>query len=171
MEFLEKDLEKIIYDANRDNPESLIKSGLHTLAFDKLMKRQLSIGAYGVADLVTFQRRYDYIWDEDSTSETRIPKLQVTVYELKKDKIGISAYLQALRYVRGLQRYFESRKFSHKIEFRIVLIGRRIDNSGSFPFIADFNENITFFTYSYGIDGLKFRQECNYHYTQENFKL
>jgi len=50
MKFLEKDLEEIIFNADmKDLPEK----GLH---FTGVIKRQLRIGNYGVADLVTFTK-------------------------------------------------------------------------------------------------------------------
>ena len=50
MKFLEKDLEDIIFEAPR---EELAKRGLH---IEGKMYRQLRIGNYGIADLVTIQR-------------------------------------------------------------------------------------------------------------------
>ena len=87
MKFLEKDLEDIIWES--DN----IKLRKRGLSINGIKKRQLKIGNYGIADLVTC---YKSINDFNNG-------LIVTVYELKKEKAGISAFLQALRYCKGIK--------------------------------------------------------------------
>lgn len=83
MKFLEKDLEDIIFNA--DN-ESLQSRGLEIRGFKK---RQLNIGNYGIADIVTFERSNyideeyaEYVGGENKTHSRPI----ITVYELKKNK-------------------------------------------------------------------------------------
>jgi len=179
MKFLEKDLEEIIYETYNDNPKELQKRGLY---LNGKIKRQLRIGNYGIADLVTFERDIDYEYNPDRFIDkdgvkTMIfecyinPKLVITVYELKKDKIGISAYLQALKYVKGIQSYLDKREFNNNVEYNIVLIGNELDTSGSFCFIPNFSSNVKFYTYSYGVNGIKFRNKEGYVLTDENFKL
>lgn len=94
MNFLENDLEEIIYKANKD---FLADRGLY-LKRGKLF-RQLRIGNYGILDLLEFDRpRYS------KQMKMVIPGV-CHVLELKKDKIGMSAFLQAVGYARGIQRY------------------------------------------------------------------
>ena len=50
MKFLEKDLEEIIWDAYKNDKLSLINN--RGLFINGLIKRQLRIGNYGIADLV-----------------------------------------------------------------------------------------------------------------------
>lgn len=161
MNFLEKDLEQIIFEADK---EELQKKGLPV--YGKLF-RQLRIGSYGVADLVSFNRHQDGGY----------PRLSVTVYELKKEKIGISAFLQALQYVKGIERYLELRNFKFTVDFSIILIGKTIDINSSFCFLSDLIYNLSNdsflnnYTYSYGLNGLEFKAEYGYKHTVEGFNL
>jgi hypothetical protein len=152
MKFLEKDLEEIIYETYKKEPHELYIRGLEV---EGKIKRQLRIGNYGIADLVTFKRGVDCDY-----APHVVPILIVTVYELKKDKIGISAYLQAIGYSKGLRTFFEERNVGYEIDLRIVLIGRIIDSSGSFCFIPSFDNNVNFYTYRYDVKGILF-EECN----------
>ena len=52
MNFLEKDLEEIIYNTDK---EMLTERGLPYHPFETF-KRQLKIGNYGIADLVSFKK-------------------------------------------------------------------------------------------------------------------
>ena len=166
MEFLEKDLEEIIYNADKD---LLAKKGLY---INGILKRQLRIGNYGVADLVTFKREYD---ERYYSTRRFIPVLRVTVYELKKENINISAFLQALCYVKGIDRFFEKRNFNFPVIFNIVLIGKQIDKNSSFIYLTDylFNRDMSDFldlyTFKYNIDGIQFKIESDYKLTDEGF--
>lgn len=179
MTFLEKDLEEIIYESfNKDSGKELKARGLPI--YGKI-KRQLKIGNYGIADLVTFEKDYDYIQEplyqvDDVNNKTAgvfhtyvEPKPIITIYELKKDKIGISAFLQAIRYAKGIKRYLN--KYDTYFEIRIVLIGKEIDISGSFPYLVDIFENIEFYTYKYEVDGLKFYNINGCYLIEEGFKI
>lgn len=172
MKFLEKDLEQIIFESGRD---SLEKRGL---SINGKLFRQLKIGNYGVADLVEFTRpSYD-----GPKKEFFVPGV-ITVYELKKENIGIASFLQALHYVKGIQTYIESKNKSRQYIFNIVLIGRSIDISGSFCFITDMlsinnkyydglhvqNGSITFMTYDYNLNGLMFEPRGGYHLSNDGF--
>lgn len=159
MKFLEKDLEEIIYNAT---PDELHKRGLFTLV-NPTVKRQLKIGNYGVADLVYFKRRSHI---EGFLAEPS-PNLLVDVFELKKDKIGISAFLQAVGYARGIKSYLDHRGIDSEV--RITLIGREIDSSGCFVLIPSVFDNVRFYTYDYGIDGIKFKSHNEYWLSNEGF--
>lgn len=160
MNFLEKDLEQIIYEADRKELEN---SGLPI--YGTLFK-QLRIGNYGIADLVSVDKEYNYF--EDRKIKVN-PYLSITVYELKKDKIGIAAFLQAVKYVNGISSFLLQRGF-HNVLFSIALVGSKIDTSGSFcslPGLILGDEQypehqlscLNFYTYSYGINGLKFNSD------------
>jgi hypothetical protein len=66
---------------------------------------------------------------------------------LKKEEINIFAFLQALRYVKGIKEYVSIKNPKIKTKFGIVLVGKSIDNSGNgFPYLTDLIEgqmNIT----------------------------
>jgi hypothetical protein len=157
MEFLEKDLEQIIFEADRD---MLAKKGLKI--FGKLL-RQVKIGNYGAADLVSVERP-KYVppggFHEPMT---------ITVFELKKEKIGVSTFLQALGYLRGISRYLEVRKVDLPYELRIVCIGKSMDTNSSYAYLPDFTEIVENYTYSYSIDGIKFKIEKQYGLKEEGF--
>lgn len=172
MKFLEKDLEQIIFESGRD---SLEKRGLSITG--KLF-RQLRIGGYGIADLVEFNRpSYD-----GPNREFFVPGV-ITVYELKKEQIGIASFLQALHYVKGIQNYLKLKNKNHKYVLKVVLVGRQVDTSGSFCFISDMlsinnecdgyvwvdNGTISFVTYDYNVDGLYFETHLGYDLNNKGF--
>lgn len=84
MKFIEKNLEDIIFQSNR---LELSKRGLNLRG--KIF-RQVRIGNYGTADLVTIKKPNFY-----SKSEWNNPyhdeRFLVTIYELKQEKIGIKS--------------------------------------------------------------------------------
>jgi hypothetical protein len=153
MDFLEKNLEDIIYETDNN---LLTKRGL--FIYGK-KKRQVRIGNYGVADIITYYRG---ITDENE------PELIINIYELKKDIINIDTFLQALRYYKGICRYLDKRDFYENVRYRLILIGKTID-PGDFKYLTDFAYNINIFTYSYQFDGIKFTQERGYRLINEGF--
>lgn len=166
MEFLEKDLEQIIFEADK---EKLNQKGL---TIKGKIKRQLRIGNYGIADLVSFERSIDY---DDN------PFIRITIYELKKDKVGVGAFLQSISYAKGIKNYILKYKPKMCFTFDIVLVGREVDTSGSFCFIPDFIDgkdysydqgsisSFNLYSYTYGIDGLQFNNENGYTLTNQGF--
>lgn len=171
MEFLEKDLEQIIYESGS---EQLLEKGLYVYG---KRKRQLKIGNYGVADMVTIVRpNYNFTFKEAY-------KGIITVYEFKKDKVSVSTFLQAIRYLKGIQRYLESRGKMELYNYQIVLVGREMDLSSSFSYLTDMissnlyevginDENkfsLDVYTYKYKIDGLEFEREADYKLIEEGF--
>jgi hypothetical protein len=170
MEFLEKDLEEIIYLSDRDKLEE------RGLSLNGKLKRQLRIGNYGVADLVEFTRP---IYINDNVQFKGV----INILELKKDKIGVSTFFQALNYLQGIKTYLQQRKIEDHYNFKITLIGKDFDNNSSFVFLGDiFNQEIycshlfdelkisvELFTYKYGLDGLKFTLITDYNLTKKGF--
>ena len=169
MEFLEKDLEQIIFETENTK---LYGAGLE---IQGRKYRQLRIGNYGIADLVTIERNYNeqhYITQNKFT-----PKLIVTVYELKKDKIGISAFLQALGYLKGIERYLENeRGFNFQVSYNIGLIGRKMDDKSTFCYLQDFIQydgeffGLKNYIYNLDIDGLRFERQSSFSQVEEGFK-
>jgi hypothetical protein len=174
MKFIEKDLEQIIFESGRD---SLREKGL---SIEGKLFRQLRIGNYGIADLVEFTRPM-----YDGPNRKYFVPGQITIYELKKEQIGIASFLQSLNYVKGIQRYLEKKSKQDKYVINLVIIGKELDTTGSFCFINnllsinndyfDLESNLTqsgsicFFTYEYTLDGLKFNYESEYVKTNEGF--
>lgn len=162
MKFLEKNLEDIVFTAP---PIELFNRGLDTTALLGIKKRQLKIGNYGIADIVTFERCED---------ENLSPYLNVTVFELKRDYINIDSLLQSVRYLKGIKRYIENkRKKNIHVKYNAILIGERLDLESSFVYLPDFLCNNDFdvkmFTYQYNFDGIRFEEQFGFCLTNEGF--
>jgi hypothetical protein len=157
IEIYESDLEKIIMESDTF---ALRKKGLDIC---ESKKNQVKIPGYGIADIVGVRRiRNPYSHCESI--------LQITVYELKKDKVGISAFFQAVGYCRGVQSFFQSRGFNYPISLKICLIGKEVDTTGSLVYLQSLLNRgssipldediclteIEFYRYSYGIAGVEF---------------
>ena len=120
------------------------------------------------------------IFYEKRYTPNREPFYKIYLCELKKEKIGISAFLQSLRYVKGIISYLG--KFSTILfQIEIVLIGKSIDDTGSFIFIPDLINNydefnisngltdVSFYTFDYGFDGIHFKSHFDYDLTEKGF--
>ena len=158
MNFLEKDLEEIIFTADREilNRRELYISGK--------LKRQLKIGNYGVADLVEYNRPYYH------PQYNQVFKGEICVYELKKENVSVSSFLQAIGYLQGIKNYLSNRGIADNYNYSIKLIGKKIDYNSTFIFldrILSFSNdmipienesgfNLTLFTYTYEADGIYF---------------
>lgn len=155
-EFLEKSLEDVIYDSANDSYQrELLKQ--HGLPIRGKMYRQLDLGAYGRADLVTFCLG-------NKAFETRT--LYVDVYELKRGVLTIEALLQANRYLTALETFFsETKDICERFLFqgRVILIGSEIENGNDFSrllcHLPSHNIDIEyrFYTYKFCLGGLYFR--------------
>ena len=163
MKFLEKDLEQIIYEADTD---SLNEKGLFVTG---KCYRQLRIGGYGVADLVYVDR------PAYCKSAKRHMNGKITIIELKKDKVSVSSFFQALNYVKGIQRYLEKRRpiNDHLFHFEICLIGKEVDKNSSLVYLPDifgkelleFDETqtiVTLYEYDYTFNGINFNSLNGY---------
>ena len=164
MNFLEKDLEDIVFNTDTD---LLQKRGLdiHGKRY-----RQLRIGNYGIADIVTVKKvsqpvfRNGELLFMDRT-------LKIEVYELKQNEISINTFMQAIRYCAGINDYIS--RFRNKIfeiDFSICLIGRSL-TGGDFCYTPDFLHNLRMFTYDYDFDGIVFNQEDGYYLDNNGFKI
>lgn len=169
MKFLEKDLEEIVFETNNETLQErdLLLSGKKF--------RQLRIGNYGVADIVTINRP-EYFGGIHIRGT-------IQVVEFKKDKIGVSAFMQALGYAKGITSYLDKRGLLDFFTIEIVLIGKEIDKSSNFIYLADLmkhrdmqfenddNNNIcaSCYTYNMNIDGLTFESHSGYKLIDEGF--
>lgn len=167
MNLLEKDLEEIIYGAT---DEELVRCGLYRP--NKLI-RQLRIGNYGIADMVGFEKRYD---GPDGFGG-KMYKPVITIYELKKEKVSVSVFLQALNYAKGIAEYIRLKQYKNLrgCTIEICLIGKSIDTNSSFIYLTDYLMNSEFqlhyFTYKYELNGLAFKRHSGYHRPNHGFKL
>jgi len=162
MQFLEKNLEDIIWETSN---EKLRERGF-LIGGKKL--RQLRIGNYGVADIVTYERKknvYGEIY------------LEITVFELKKEKAGISAFLQAIRYCKGIKTYLEDNKYYTNFKLRIVICGKEIDVNSDYIFLTDTIHSNSYgkinsienFSFNYSFNGIIFNKEYGYNLTNKGW--
>jgi len=163
MNFLEKDLEDIIF--NTDN-EKLRARGLRIYG-QKL--RQVNLGSYGIADLITVKTvLLNQEWHEEKGH-----KLVITIYELKKDSLGFLAFGQLCRYKTAIERMFQkSNIFDYFVDYEInmVLVGKDIELKNDFCYLVNNTEFLKTYTYSYGIDGLEFNQTFGWKMSGEVLK-
>jgi hypothetical protein len=176
MDFLEKNLEDIIFETDND---LLHDRGL--FVFGK-KKRQVNLGNYGIADIVSLSHGYDPIGNPNLRKH---PMVSFGVIELKKDKIDIGTFLQALRYCKAIETYVEMREIykSAQLNFSITLIGKTLDKSSGFIYLTDFLSQdksifsdfpyltLDIYTYSYAFDGIKFTREHDYSLIGHGFNL
>jgi hypothetical protein len=152
MDFFERDLEDIIYNVlqGEDGYDSLNERGLDICYSPDhfICKRQLKIGNYGIADLVTLSRFTQ-------------GGLFIEVIELKKGEVNMDAYVQANRYLTGIKRYVERFHPKLMVVYSITLIGRHI-NRGDWVYLIDQVENLKVLTYKYDIDGITFESHSGY---------
>lgn len=169
MEFLEKDLEELMFNASNEELATAGISEFDCLGTSIKRKRQLRIGNYGVADMVTFTKSYNCssMWDEYGVK----PVLEVNVYELKKDGITVSAFFQALRYAKGIKSFLCKRGF-YEVELNIVLVGRLdLSIKSDVVYLNDVFDNVRLYGYTYSMDGLNFKEIINYSLVDEGFNL
>lgn len=169
MTFLEKDLENIIWET--DNMK--LRSKNFKIYGKKF--RQLKIGNYGILDLMTVEKRYNFCYD----TETERPYLDITIYELKKEKVGISAFLQALRYVKGVKTYITERTTNIDMKFHIILCAKEVDLNSSFIYLTDFIEesenpndmlnSLLVYSFEYTVDGIWFKNHKGYNLVDKGF--
>ena len=154
MDFLEKELEDIIFEHldSKDNIKKLRKLGLKIdPRKPTIIKRQLRIGNYGTADIVTILRHKQ--------------RLYVDIFELKRDIIDIDSLIQIIRYQTGIKRYLDSRDFNYNV--RLYIIGKKLrTNDGVYLF--EEVDNLSIYAYELDIDGLSFRYDhLGYKLTKE----
>lgn len=169
--FLESNLEEIIYTADRKELED---RGLRIPAKAKLL-RQVRIGNYGIADLISVNKVFSSIDQRHY--------LDIDLFELKKDAISINAFLQAVGYAQGIHSYLIDHRSFVDYKLSVTLIGSEIDNSGTFCFLPDLIKadnnydsftngeirSLSFVTYDYKIDGIRFKYEDGYKLINEGF--
>lgn len=164
MNFLEKNLEQIIYETDNTflNNRGLEISGR------KL--RQVRIGNYGIADIVTFERKSELISSWDDVYEIA-NQITISIYELKKDLIDMNTLSQACRYKTGINEYINKYKYfkPHNIQYNIYLVGSSIQLNGEFVYVCESIENCKMYTYNYDIDGISFEMQTGYHLSNPGF--
>ena len=161
MNLLEKELEDAIYEAT---DEQLKERGLVDVVEDGIILRlrQTFLGdEAGRSDLIFVTRKH--------FGDAFDSVLRINIIELKRDKVGSDALLQAVRYANAVKTYMDLRKFDY-YDIRITLIGQEIKSDNSFMFLPNLvnrrsnylhalNE-INAYSFRYMIDGIQF---CDKH--------
>ena len=156
MNFLEKDLEDIIYEASQTKEgRNLLKDRNLQIRPIGKMFRQVRLGTYGIADLV------DVSIQSAIYNGMRLRYLCVDIIELKRGVIDYSALGQACRYltaIKELRQSINHKKF-YEYNFHITLIGSKFDNKDDDSFVFLYNELndvVDAFTYNYTFNGISF---------------
>ena len=154
MNILEKEIEDVVFQCSN---EVLRSRGL--LIYGNKI-RQLNLGSYGIADLVTirFNKKYNTC-------------ISIQVIELKKDTIDVNSLMQCARYAIGIKRYLTTVKKinDYKISFECMLIGKQIQLNGDFVFLSDLFK-VKCYEYRIDIvDGIKFVRQHGFHVSNEYF--
>lgn len=163
-DFLEKTLEDIIFETSNDD---LKERGLW-IGGNK--KRQVKIGNYGVADLITYEILQDISWNS---------YLNITVFELKRKELNSGVLMQSIGYAKGIMEYLKTRNFTN-YKISIVLIGGELNLHDNFIYIpslfADYDGcgfsalvSVHYYTYSYKFNGIFFDDANSYNLINKGF--
>jgi hypothetical protein len=175
MKLQKKDLEKIINESGRDALRQ------RELFYEGKLYNQFKIGNYGIADFIALRRpRYNELLKSiDGGRE----KCTIKIIVLKNEMISISAFLQGMRLLRGVQRYLDKRDKEHMYDLSLTIIGSDIDRNSDIMFLPDiitnFNDiptishrsniDLQFLTYDFNIDGIWFNHQYGYALKNEGF--
>jgi hypothetical protein len=163
MQFLERDLEDIIFNTPNEKLQE------KELYIHGKKKRQVRIGNYGIADLITLETG-GFLEGGDGRKGRHVEPPVITIYELKQQKINIGTFVQALGYARGVQSYLNQRRF-YGYQINIVLIGRELEKNSNFTYLPDFVDNLQIMTYSYDVEGILFNSYTGYKLVNEGFNI
>ena len=155
--FLERDLEQIIYETDQTE---LTNRGLHCLYYDKIF-RQVNLGAYGVADIITVKYR-----------KGSCRQFCVTIYELKQSEINVSTLMQCCRYLYAIKDFISNNYPDYptlNLEYKIVIVGERINTNSDFTFLLSSMPNTSAFTYKYKFNGISFAEHGEYAITDPKY--
>lgn len=152
MDFLEKDLEEILHSANQKDIQT---RGLWDFEYTRIF-RQVELGNYGRADLITFLRNRKYAH-------------KVTVYELKNLTVDAAAYWQLVRYMKAVKTFLISWGCHNNVQVSGVLIGRKVDTKSDVCYIPDVNPSVNIFTYDYHLGGMYFQEASDYNLTDKGY--
>jgi len=175
MNFLEKDLEDIIFD-NAQTLEGIYQLKERGLPITGIPYRQVNFGSYGIADLITVTTkkeidgdgtRNDFVMGYQSVLVANV--MEFTIYELKKDEVNVGTLKQALNYAKAIKLAFSDSdiSLSRYPNIKIVLIGNTVEKSSSFVYMPDFFNNLSIYTYEYAINGIAFKEHSEYRQTKE----
>jgi hypothetical protein len=172
---MKKDLEQIIFESGRD---SLNKRGL---VYQGKLYKQFKIGNYGVANLLAHRRPFYNPYTFLPRKECQ--KGTIEIFIIKNEKISMSAFLDGITMVRGVQRYLDKKNKEHLYDINLTIIGSELDiqspvcylssiivNQDEFNFVGTpCQVTLKFLTYHVNLDGLKFLEHTEYVLSNEGF--
>jgi hypothetical protein len=163
MEFLEKHLEDIIYDAFREtNYTSLRFRGLTFLRPGMTVYRQFKVAGYGVIDLLFVDVTRDRFRHTDGLMYNSY-SVQLYPCELKKGPIDYAALGQVYRYVKALSAMAcysadVAPVVIDDVSINPILIGRELDKTNDLVYVMAGLSELRIYTYKYAVDGLAFKE-------------
>lgn len=141
MDFLEKDLEDILYESDQ---AAIRKRGMPNFKYSSIF-RQVRLGAYGIADLITY-------------SKGEKGQHLIKVYELKNKVLNAAAFWQTVRYVKAIKHFWAKNINATETTVLGVMIGRTVDLSGELCYLPTINSDIFMYTYDYALEGISFKK-------------
>lgn len=158
MNVLEHEIEEIIeqYSLTKDGCDKISERGLPV---NSSLLRQVRIGGYGIIDLMSVR----------ATFKSENILIELSVYELKKDKVDIGSVLQLCRYMSGIEHLLNDHKSylesKHGMKMCLYptygyLIGKKIDTRDDIVYLYDhLDEDISIYEYSIDLDkGILFKE-------------
>lgn len=162
---------RIILDSERELEEYIVelieRTGMCPLDVEtyQYVFSQVSLGAYGIADIIKVRFDKDYI--------------SVVIMELKKDVVDVNTVLQVLKYYKGLIRFIKARykklhiKNYEKISVSLQLAAPSISNDPLFKVLcseikADLRVYKVDFSLFDSVNGQS--QDFNYAFDENDFK-
>lgn len=158
MNILEKEIEDLIWEGIRRDPDLMNEKGL-PVHKDFTYARQVSLGSYGIADIV------GYLICPKSYGTRNV---YVRVIEIKKDEVNQETLTQAARYATAIKRLLQESLNECVIHIGISLIGRWIEDKTEFCFYSNVFDNLSFYTYQLDFKhGITFQRMRDYYQSDE----
>lgn len=162
MNILEQELEELVWSAMTTNVMQLYDRGLYCCDKYDTYVRQFDLCEYGRADIVGFRAMKSHYGERS---------ILVKIFELKKEKVGLSTLMQAVRYAKGIQEKFDHEGKKYNLEFQYILIGKTAELDGDFIYMADVFENVDIYTIGIDlVDGVRFKRIYDYSLTNSGFR-
>ena len=120
MAIIESQLEDFLFH-EMFNPKTLNERTGLWLGYYQAHFRQINLGPYGIADLMTME-----YGQASGPSDDKRNYLDVNIIELKAEGVGPETYLQVARYASGVRHFFRSFVNLSRTEIRInvYLVGK-----------------------------------------------
>lgn len=147
MNFLEKDLEDIIWECcNSKDGYDLLED--RNLYFHPRSYRQFKLGGYGIVDIMNV------------TYDSHLDMISIQLVELKKESLKVSHLIQICRYVSGLRSMIDgvdTKKLLYNTRVYGVLIVPKVDTNSDLIFLSNLLEDIRIYSYKFSLEkGLLF---------------